>query len=397
MDSHQTSHQPTKLLFTQKNIFTWLKKNLFSTWYNIILTIVSLWLISWLALGLISWSLNQAQWSVIGTNFRLFFVGLYPVKYLWRTWATLGVIVAFAGFSWGLLTYQVASLFSKRILFILIIVALTCALIAFPAGIQSSCILLGMLILLIMSAAIGRKIGKKFPSLITWLPLIWLLVFFLNLWLLLGIKSVKLDNLSGLILTILIALVSIVLCFPFGILFALGRQSKLPIIHWLSITYIEIIRGIPLIGTLFMAQVMLPLILPPDVRPDRVVRAIAGMTIYSSAYLAENIRGGLQSIPIGQVEAAKALGLNPFYTLGFIVLPQALRAVIPSMVGQFISLFKDTSLLAIVGLVDLLGMAQKILANPKFLGRYGEVYLFVAAIYWLCCYSMSLASRRLER
>lgn len=394
--NYQTAHQSRKFLLTQKNILTWLKKNLFSTWYNVILTLISFWFIFWLASVLINWSFTQAQWSVLEANFRLFFVGLYPVKYLWRAWATLAVIVAVAGFSWGLLAYQTASLFSKRILLILLIIALTCAMIAFPAEIQSSLILLGMLILLIISAVIGQKVGQQFSNLISWLPLIWLGAFFVNLWLLLGIKSVKLDNLSGLILTILIALVSIVLCFPFGILLALGRQSKLTIIHWLSVAYIEIIRGIPLIGTLFMAQVMLPLVLPPDIRPDRVVRAIAGMTIYSSAYLAENVRGGLQSIPRGQVEAAKALGLNPFYSLSFIVLPQALRAVIPSIVGQFISLFKDTSLLAIVGLVDLLGIAQKILANPKFLGRYSEVYLFVAAIYWLFCYSMSLASRRLE-
>lgn len=384
------------MFISQQNTILWLKKNLFSTWYNTVLTIVSIWLIFLVVSGLINWSLTTAQWSVLDANFRLFFTGLYPLKYLWRTWATLGVIVAFSGLSWGLLTHQAASFFNARILIVLGIIALTCAIVAFPAGIQSSLILFGMLILLIVSAVIGRQIGQKIPSLVTWLPLMWLGAFLINLWLLLGVTSVKLDDLSGLILTVLISVVSIVLCFPFGILLALGRRSKLPIIRWLSIAYIEIIRGIPLIGTLFMAQVMLPLILPPDVRPDRVVRAIAGMTLYSSAYLAENIRGGLQSIPSGQVEAAKALGLNPLYTLSFIVLPQALRAVIPSIVGQFISLFKDTSLLAIVGLVDLLGIAQKILANPKFLGRYGEVYLFVAAIYWLCCYSMSLASRKLE-
>ena len=141
---------------------------------------------------------------------------------------------------------------------------------------------------------------------------------------------------------------------------------------------------------------MLPLVMPPDVRLDRVVRAIAGFTIYSAAYLAENVRGGLQAIPQGQTEAAKALGLNPVYTLAFIILPQALKTVIPSMVGQFIALFKDTSLLAIVGLTDLLGMSQSIIANPKYLGRYEEVYLFVAAIYFICCYTMSLASRKLE-
>ena len=379
----------------QKDVFLWLKKNLFSTWYNAILTILSLLLLYWIVSSLIDWTFTEAQWSVLDANFRLFFTGLYPVKHLWRTWVTLGVITILSGFTWGLLARK-NILFSRKIIIFLGIVAFICVIIAFPAGIVSSLILLGMLLLLIVSAIIGHRIGQKNFNIVTWLPLMWLVAFFINLWLLLGVSSVRLDNLSGFILTVLIAVVSIVLCFPFGILLALGRQSKLPIIRWLSIAYIEIIRGIPLIGTLFMAQVMLPLILPPDMRPDRVVRAIAGFTIYSSAYLAENIRGGLQSIPSGQTEAAKALGLNPIYTLGFIVLPQALRAVVPSIVGQFIALFKDTSLLAIVGLVDLLGIAQKTLANPKFLGRYGEVYLFVAFIYWVCCYSMSLASRRLE-
>ena len=395
MNSHNATHQATKLLFTPKVIILWLKKNLFSTWYNAILSILSLLLVVWIISGLVDWAFTEAQWSVLDANFRLFFAGLYPVKNIWRTWATLGVIAALSGFTWGLLARNNV-LFSRKIIIFLGIVALICAIIFFLAGIVSSLILLGMLLLLIVTAIIGHRVGQKNSNLIIWLPLMWLIAFLLNLWLLLGISSVKLDNLSGFILTVLIAVVSIVLCFPFGILLAIGRQSKLPVIRWLSIAYIEIIRGIPLIGTLFMAQVMLPLVLPPDVRPDRVVRAIAGFTIYSSAYLAENIRGGLQSIPSGQTEAAKALGLNPVYTLGFIVLPQALRAVIPSIVGQFIALFKDTSLLAIVGLVDLLGIAQKILANPKFLGRYGEVYLFVAFIYWVCCYSMSLASRRLE-
>ena len=223
----------------QNNAILWLKKNLFSTWYNVILTLFSLWLIFWVTSGLINWSLTQAQWSVLDANFRLFFAGLYPVKYLWRVWATLGVIVAFAGFSWGLIACQAASLFNKRILIILTLVAITCAIIAAPAGIESSVILFGILILLIINAVIGRAIGQKIPSLVTWLPLMWLVAFFINLWLLLGIRSVKLDDLSGLILTVLIAVVSIVLCFPFGILFALGRQSKLPVIHLLSVAYLD--------------------------------------------------------------------------------------------------------------------------------------------------------------
>jgi general L-amino acid transport system permease protein len=210
------------------------------------------------------------------------------------------------------------------------------------------------------------------------------------------LEQVKIDNFSGLILTLYTAIISIVLCFPFGILLALGRQSKLIFIRWLSTGYIEIIRALPLIGILFMAQVMLPLILPPEIRPDRVIRAICGFIIFASAYLAENIRGGLQSVPKGQTEAAKALGLNTPLILTFIILPQAIKAVIPAILGQFISLFKDTSLLAIVGLIDLLGMSQSILANPKFIGKYLEVYLFIALIYWLCCYTMSLATKKIE-
>lgn len=374
----------------------WIKRNLFSTWYNSILTLISLWLIYWVVSNLVIWANTQAQWQVLEANWRLFFVGRYPIKALWRAWVTLGVIVACGGISWGIFAHEARVLFNRRILIVLSIVAATCIAVAIPGGIQSSIILLGMLILLVAAALAGKQVGQRLPGISTWLPLLWLLAFSFNVWLLLNGSNVRLDRISGLMLTIPIAMVSIIFCFPFGVLLALGRQSELPVIRWLSIAYIELVRGFPLITILFMAQVMLPLVLPADVRPDRVIRAIAGFTIYSAAYLAENVRGGLQAIPKGQTEAAKALGLNPFYTLGFIILPQALKTVIPSMVGQFIALFKDTSLLAIVGLTDLLGISQSIIANPKYLGRYGEVYLFVAIIYFICCYAMSMASRRLE-
>lgn len=282
---------------------------------------------------------------------------------------------------------------------ILALIAVILALLGIPISVLSSIKLLGILILFVIAALMGKKITHKFTNFSKWLALIWGLTFFLLLGLLQGafwLRPVRLDDFSGLILTVLVAIVSIILSFPFGVLLALGRQSALPIIRWLSIVYIELIRGLPLIGILFMAQVMLPLILPQEMRVQRVIRAIAGFTLFSAAYLAENVRGGLQSVPKGQIEAAKALGLNTFWVLILVVLPQALRAVIPTIVGQFISLFKDTSLLAIVGLVDLLGISQSILANPKFIGRYGEVYIFVAVIYWVFCYSMSLVSRQLE-
>jgi general L-amino acid transport system permease protein len=330
------------------NSLIWLRKNLFNTWYNTILTVLSLLFIYWLLSGLINWLLTQAQWRVLTANIRLFFVGRYPARIIWRVWTSLGIIVGLGAISWSIL-----------------------------------------------------RSHSRFAFLKSWLAPIWLLGYFLIYWLLTGgfflRPTVRLDSLSGLILTLFVAITSILLCFPFGVLLALGRQSKLPAIRWLSTAYIEILRGLPLIGILFMAQVMLPLILPPNVRPDRVVRGIAGYTLFTAAYVAENVRGGLQSIPRGQTEAAKALGLNTPLMLLLVILPQAIKAVIPSTVGQFISLFKDTSLLALVGLTDLLGISQSILANPKYLGRYAEVYLFIAAIYWFFCYSMSIASRRLER
>jgi general L-amino acid transport system permease protein len=203
---------------------------------------------------------------------------------------------------------------------------------------------------------------------------------------------------GGLLLTLLLAVFGIVLSFPLGVTLALGRQSKFPAFRLLSIIYIEFIRGVPLITLLFMGQAMLQYFLPPGTPTvDRVVRALVAITLFSAAYTAENVRGGLQSIPKGQAEAAHALGLNALQTTFFIILPQALRAVVPVLVGQFIALFKDTSLVAIVGLFDLLGIARTILSNPAWLGNHQQIYLFIAVIYWFFCYAMAYGSRRLER
>jgi general L-amino acid transport system permease protein len=202
---------------------------------------------------------------------------------------------------------------------------------------------------------------------------------------------------GGLLLTAFIALVSIVLSFPFGVLLALGRQSSLPIIRWLSTIYIEVMRGVPLIAILFFGLIMIPLFLPGNFRVDLVLRATLGLTLFTAAYLAETVRGGLQAIPKGQYEAASSLGLNTPLSLALIVLPQALKVSIPAIVGLFIALLQDTTLVSIVGLFDLLGISRSILANPQFIGRYAEVYLFIGVLYWGLCYAMSQGSRRLER
>ena len=251
--------------------------------------------------------------------------------------------------------------------------------------------------------SIGFVVGqqcKRFESSSLVLAIAWFVSLPISLWLVggnLGLTAVDVNVWNGLVLTLIVAISGIVLSFPLGVLLALGRQSTLPLIKWFCVFYIEIVRGLPLIGILFMAQVMLPLFLPAGLEIDRVLRAIAAFVLFSAAYLAENVRGGLQSIPKGQAEAARALGLSIPFTIALIVLPQALKASIPAIVGQFIGLFKDTSLVAIVGLVDLMGVSRTVLSQPEFIGRYAEVYLFVALIYWIFCFSMSQASQKLER
>ncbi|MBD2296110.1 amino acid ABC transporter permease [Anabaena sphaerica FACHB-251] len=335
------------------NKLTWFKKNLFNNWYNTVLTVLCLLFIFWIVKGILFWVFNQAQWQVIQFNLHLFLVGRFPKSLYWRLWIVLGIITTLSVITW--------SLFTKK------------------------------------QNIIKRQLSQL---IIPWLAPIWLLSFAINIWLIgggFGLQSVSTNLWNGLLLTLLMAIISIVLSFPIGVLLALGRTSNLFIIRWFSILYIEIVRGLPLIGILFIAQVMLPLFLPTDLRLDRLIRGIAGLVLFSAAYMAENVRGGLQSIPRGQTESAKALGLNTPLVLILIVLPQALRAVIPAIVGQFIGLFKDTSLLSLVGLVELTGIARSILAQPQFLGRYAEVYIFIGLIYWAFCYSMSLASRRLEK
>jgi general L-amino acid transport system permease protein len=385
-------------LFKEQKILIWLKKNLFNTISNSCLTIISLIFTLWVIINLIHWSLNIADWKAISANFSLFFFGRYPEELRWRIWTILTIFITICSFQWGIFNNRF-KLFTKTNLIIIAIFLPLIITINNLTPLNFSPKLFLILASLIIGIFLGQKISKFLPNINIWLGVIWSLSFFFVLWLLQGglfLETVKLDSLSGLILTLFAAIISIIISFPFGILLALGRQSDLPVIRWLSIIYIEVIRGLPLIGILFMSQVMLGFVLPDYLRPDRVVRAIAGLTIFSSAYLAENVRGGLQSIPSGQIEAAKALGLNSFFTVILIVLPQALKAVIPSIVGQFISLFKDTSLLAIVGLVDLLGISKSILSNSKYQGDYAEVYLFIAIIYWLCCYGMFLISKKLE-
>ncbi len=212
-----------------------------------------------------------------------------------------------------------------------------------------------------------------------------------------GLAPVRTSLWGGLTLTLVIAVLGIAVSLPLGTLLALGRRSRMPVIRALCATFIELWRGVPLITVLFMASVMLPLFLPEGLSVNKLLRALIGITLFESAYMAEVVRGGLQAIPRGQYEASVALGLGPWRSLGLVVLPQALKLVIPGIVNTFIALFKDTTLVLIIGLFDLLGMVQAALTDPNWLGYAAEGYVFAGFGYWLFCFGMSRYSQRLER
>jgi general L-amino acid transport system permease protein len=333
---------------TEIGLLGWLKKNLFSTWFNALLTIFSAVLVYVALRAVLTWVLRDARWAVVTTNFRVFLIGRYPAEEAWRVLASLGIVLLLAALTWLLRRAE---------------------------GSTRRWLLISWLLSFPLITILLRGFTRETPI----LPLV-----SENLW-------------SGVLLTLVLAIVGIVASFPLGVLLALGRRSELPAIKVLCTVYIETVRGVPLISVLFMSQLMLPLFLPPEIRLSTVMRALTGITLFSAAYTAENVRGGLAAIPLGQYEAARALGLNEALVMGLVVLPQALRAVIPAIVGQFISLLKDTTLVAIVGLTDLLGIAKAVTSQKEFIGLHKEVYAFAAVIFFVFCYTMSYGSRRLEQ
>lgn len=388
--SFETNKEPEILLppKTQLRALRWMRENLFSSWFNSLLTIVSALVAGYILFHTIQF-IFTADWSVIAINFRLLMIGQFPVEEVWRVWTAFGLLTVLLGVSWGLWKGSMAHVAVS-------ILAIIVVMLVMPfIQMNTRLILGGNIVLLFLTFFVGTKLPKlKVPVLLVWLLFIPLTIFILNGF---GVFEPVSSNIwGGFLLTMLIASVSIVVSFPIGLLLALGRRSTLPVVKYFCVIYIEFIRGIPLITVLFIGQLMIPLFLGNGIEISNVMRAMIGMTLFSAAYLAENIRGGLQSIPNGQYEAAQSLGLSKAHMMTFVILPQALKAVIPACVGQFISIFKDTSLVAIVGLTDLLGMGQKLVANPEFLGKQMEVFLFVGFIYFIFCFLMAHVSRRLE-
>ena len=214
-----------------------------------------------------------------------------------------------------------------------------------------------------------------------------------------GLEPVETSLWGGLLITLVVSVTGMVASLPLGILLALGRRSKLPVIKWFCVAFVELWRGVPLITVLFMASVMLPLFLPPGTNFDKLMRALIGIALFSSAYMAEVIRGGLQAVPRGQYEGASAVGLGYWQSMRLIILPQALKIVIPGIVNSFISGFKDTSLVLIIGIFDLLGMVQQSFSDPNWASPVTPAtgFIFAAAVYWIFCFSMSRYSQFMER
>ncbi|RCX28106.1 amino acid ABC transporter permease [Thioalbus denitrificans] len=339
-------------------VIGWMRRNLFSSLPNTALTLFALYLLWLLLPPAIQWAFIDADWSGTGredctgggacwvfvqVRFYQFMYGFYPEAESWR------VNLAF-----GLLIVLTIPLFIRAFRW---------------KGWLSAFLLLGYPVI-----AYYLFLGGSF-----------------------GLELVETDQWGGLLLTLVLAGVGIVAALPIGVVLALGRRSQMPIVKALSIAFIEFWRGVPLITVLFMSSVMLPLFLPEGVNFDKLLRALIGIIMFQSAYMAEVVRGGLQAIPKGQYEAAAALGLGYWRTMALVVLPQALKLVIPGIVNTFIALFKDTTLVLIIGLFDLLAIIQLALADPKWLGFSVEGYVFTAAVFWIFCFSMSRYSQALER
>ncbi|HKJ37205.1 MAG TPA: amino acid ABC transporter permease [Anaerolineales bacterium] len=375
----------------------WMRDNLFNNWYNSLLTVVFLPIIFFALVNVVIWVFTKADWRAVTGFPMLFAVGQYPREELWRVGTGLSLIIFMIGVSWGKWGGLLRPISIAIGIFFAVFALFPAHHPALNIGLRSY---LGANLLFI---GIGYWVGKRRTVTATYIIAGWILAPIVFMFLLTGfvnseaIPSVGTTFWGGLLVTFLLAAGGILISFPIGVLLALGRRSSLPVVKAFSTIFIETVRGVPLITILFMFSIILALFLPAESRIDRLLRALMAVTVFSAAYTAENVRGGLQAVPPGQIEAAKAVGMNGFQTMLFIVLPQAIRAVLPAIVGQFISLFKDTTLVVIVGINDLLGIGRSVInSDPQFVQLQLEVYLFIALIYWIFSFLMSLASRRLE-
>lgn len=394
---------------TEVGVIGWLTANLFSTWYNAALTIIAgagIILALWYGLG---WVFAGADWTVVAKLGGRFVIGQYNTdaacpgnNCFWRPQAALLLVIALLGMAWGLKGNAVARN---------IAVAVTAAAAAFaflPYGMERMGLDVRLLLLAgIPALGVGYALARFTPlGSGLRITIAGVVIFLLTLLLLRGLpegwgapglQPVGVIYWGGLMLNLILAVGGITLSLPIGVALALGRRSQLPVVKALCVTFIEVFRGVPLITLLFMSQVLVPLAFPQDFPLNSLFRAGIIITMFSAAYMAENIRGGLQSLHPGQAEAARALGLAGWQTTLLISLPQAIRNVIPAIVGQFIGLFKDTSLVYIIAMLDIVETGRTfILGNPEYLQSAREMFVFVAIVFWIFTYGMSYVSSKVE-
>jgi general L-amino acid transport system permease protein len=371
----------------------WLRQNLFSSWPNGLLTIVTSAILLYLAFRLLRFVFVSADWSVLKANLRVYMTGRFPVEELWRVWAAVYLVTALAGISRGMLLRTRWT--TTRVLSVAVPVVLLIGALLYLVDSARVWLLLGVAVaVLLVGTVVGRRLGptRRAPLLVAWV-----LAFPAVILTLRAFGGVKPELWGGFLLNVIVATVAIFASFPLGLILALGRRSRLPAVSAFSVGVIEVVRGVPLVAWLFFGQFVLPLLLPAGLAVPNIVRAMIMFTIFSAAYVAEIVRGGLQGVPEGQYEAARALGLRPARMMALVILPQALRSTIPAMISHFISLFKDTSLLAALGLFsELLRTARRASASIEFIGLQAEALLPAALIFWVVAFSMSRWSQRVE-
>jgi general L-amino acid transport system permease protein len=386
----------------------WVRHNLFNTWYNSVLTLVLVPAILWVVYRVLHFVFIRGRWTIVEVNLTTFMVGLFPRGELWRIWVALAILALVIGLGLGV-TARAALVAAEAKGVVVDQSRLTALRRAAPA-----LALLAVMVVFVRTAtplvlavgvvalAVGGYVaGRRLPTgARRWVNLAVILGLAAAYLVLTRFGGAPVERWGGFMLTAFFTVGGIALSFPLGVLLALGRRSSLPAVRIVCVAYIEFFRGSPLIALLFMGWLLIGFFLPPGTPvPDRIWRALIVFILFTAAYVAEIVRGGLQSVPEGQREAAMALGLRPWKMTRLIVLPQALRNVIPAMVGQFISLYKDTSLVFIIGVLDLLRVARAVTQQPEFLGQglHAETLLFVSFIYWVGSYWMSRESQRLER
>lgn len=371
----------------------WVKVNLFSSWLNGALTVVTTVFIAVVLYQILGFVFGEAEWAVIPANMKGYMVGGFPLEEVWRIWLSAYLVALLAGLSLGASRWRF-SLTRRRVVraVVVTVIALTILFLTVTTW-QVRLLALGLVAAVAVMAATGRAAGARLkkPLIIAWIASFPVIIVVVR-----AFGGVSADDWGGFFFNIIAATVGIFASFPLGLLLALGRRSELRAIRVFSVGFIELFRGVPLVGWLIFSKFVVDLLLPPQLNVPDIIKAFLAMTLFSAAYIGEIVRGGLQGVQRGQYEAARAVGLSTTRMMALIVLPQALRSTIPAMISHFISLFKDTALFTAIQVTDLLAAAFRSSTSLEFSGTDREVLIFAALMFWAVAFSMSRWSQRLE-